>query len=87
MGDIMNMPVTTTKQLAIELKGRRKALKLTQKELAGMTGLLPKTISALESDPDRCSVKSLRILLAGLQVEMTLAPAEDLAARVRAAEW
>ena len=49
------------------LNSRRKALKLTQKEAADLVGLLPKTVSALESDPDRCS----------LEMSMPLAPEAD----------
>jgi len=79
--------VCTPQQLAHTLRSRRKTLNLTQKEVAGLVGLLPKTISALETEPDRCSVKSLRILLAALRLELVLSPKSDGEATKRSAEW
>ena len=79
--------VCTPQQLAHTLRSRRKALNLTQKEVAGLVGLLPKTISALETEPDRCSVKSLRTLLAALRLELVLNPKSDSEAIKRSAEW
>ena len=79
--------VFTPQQLAHTLRSRRKALNLTQKEVAGLVGLLPKTISALETEPDRCSVKSLRHLLAALRLELVLNPKSDGEATKRSVEW
>ena len=79
--------VFTPQQLGHALRSRRKALNLTQKEVAGLVGLLPKTISALETEPDRCSVKSLRHLLAALRLELILNPKSDGEATKRSAEW
>lgn len=79
--------VFTPQQLAHVLRSRRKALNLTQKEVAGLVGLLPKTVSALETVPDRCSVKSLRYLLAALRLELVLNPKSDGEATKRSAEW
>ncbi|MHB0897328.1 MAG: helix-turn-helix transcriptional regulator [Spirochaetales bacterium] len=83
----MDQFICTPKQLAHTLRSRRKTLNLTQKEVAGLVGLLPKTISALETEPDRCSVKSLRILLAALRLELVLSPKSDGEATKRSAEW
>ena len=83
----MDTFVFTSQQLAKTLKSRRKALKLTQKEAADLVGLLPKTVSALESDPDRCSLESLRKLLAALRLELALAPKAEAADPDRKAEW
>lgn len=62
------------KQLAAQLRGQRQFLHLTQKQAASLVGLLPKTISALESSPERCSVASLFKLLSALGLELTLRP-------------
>ena len=83
----MDTFIFTSQQLAKTLKSRRKALKLTQKEAADLVGLLPKTVSALESDPDRCSLESLRKLLAALRLELALAPKAEAADPDRKAEW
>jgi len=83
----MQMTVFTLKQLATVLKARRKALKLTQKDVAALVGLLPKTVSALETDPGRCSVESLRLLLVALKLELTLSPKDESSSMVHRAEW
>jgi HTH-type transcriptional regulator / antitoxin HipB len=83
----MDAFIFTSQQLAKTLKSRRKALKLTQKEAASLVGLLPKTVSALESDPDRCSLESLRKLLAALRLELAIAPKAEAADPDRKAEW
>lgn len=87
MGDNMQTAIYTSKQLATMLRGRRKALGLTQKDVASLVGLLPKTVSALETNPDRCSVESLRTLLVALSLELTLASKDENASAVRKAEW
>jgi len=83
----MQTTVFTLKQLAAVLKARRKALKLTQKDVAALVGLLPKTVSALETDPGRCSVESLRLLLVSLKLELTLSPKDESSSMVHRAEW
>jgi len=83
----MQTTVFTLKQLAAVLKARRKALKLTQKDIAALVGLLPKTVSALETDPGRCSVESLRLLLVALKLELPLSPKDESSSMVHRAEW
>jgi len=83
----MQTAVFTSKQLATALRGRRKTLNLTQKDVAGLVGLLPKTVSALETDPDRCSVESLRTLLVALKLELVLLPKDEGPGADRASEW
>ncbi|HRQ65906.1 MAG TPA: helix-turn-helix domain-containing protein [Xanthomonadaceae bacterium] len=70
----MLLRVQTPDQLASVLRGQRRASKMTQKQAAALVGLLPKTISALESDPARGSVGSLYKLLSALGLEMVLQP-------------
>ncbi len=57
-------------QLAVILKSFRKSRKLTQAEAADKTGLLPKTVSLLENNPDRCTLDSLFKLLSALDLEL-----------------
>lgn len=70
----MLLRAPTPEQLATLLRGQRRACKLTQKQAAALVGLLPKTISALESDPERGSVGSLYKLLSALGLELVLQP-------------
>lgn len=70
----MEYPILTTRQLAQALKGWRKSRDLTQAEAAGRVGLLPKTVSALESEPDASSLGSLFKLLSALDLELVLRP-------------
>jgi HTH-type transcriptional regulator/antitoxin HipB len=67
-------PVRTTQQLALILQGYRKQGRLTQKQAASSVGMLPKTISAFETDPDRSTIASLFKLLSALNLEMVLQP-------------
>ena len=69
---VMKYPIRTTQQLAMILQGCRKQVGLTQKQTAGKVGLLPKTISLLETDPDGSSVASLFKLLSALDLELVL---------------
>jgi HTH-type transcriptional regulator/antitoxin HipB len=70
----MLLHAQTPEQLASVLRGQRRAIRLTQKQAAALVGLLPKTISALESDPERGSVGSLYKLLSALGLELVLMP-------------
>lgn len=69
--------IRTPMQLAMVLNGQRKELKLSQKEAAEKVGLLPKTISVLENDPERSKIESLFKLLSSLDIEMVLQPKKD----------
>lgn len=66
--------VTTAAQLAAVLRGRRSTRAQTQKQAGARVGLLPKTISALESDPAGSTVASLLKLLSALDLELVLQP-------------
>lgn len=83
----MQTPIFTSRQLATVLRERRKELNLTQKDVTGLVGLLPKTVSALETDPDRCSTESLRTLLVALKLELMLSPQTEVSGADHAAEW
>lgn len=73
----MDSLVLTNRQLALALKARRKELGLTQLETASRVGLLPKTISAMESRPERASVESLFKYFSALNMEMYLHRKEE----------
>ncbi len=70
----MDYTAYTPHQLAQALRSQRKSLRFTQKGVGVSVGLLPKTISALESSPQRCSVESLFKLLSALELELVLRP-------------
>lgn len=61
-------------QLARVLRSRRNACGLTQHAAGANVGLLPKTISALESDPAGSTVASLFKLVSALDLEFVLQP-------------
>lgn len=70
----MESSILTARQLGQALKGWRKSRNLTQAEAAGRVGLLPKTISALETDPGPNTVGSLFKLLSALDLELVIRP-------------
>lgn len=70
----MEYSILTARQLGQALKGWRKSRNLTQAQAAGRVGLLPKTISALESEPGASTVGSLFKLLSALDLELVFRP-------------
>lgn len=70
----MAYPIRNAMQLGLALKGGRKARMLTQAQAGKLGGLLPKTVSALEGNPEGSSVGSLLKLLSALDLELTLQP-------------
>lgn len=77
----MSFTATTSTQLGNTLRGLRKALALTQAELAQRSGLQQKTISLLETAPQRCSVESLMRYLSATEVVLTLNTTEPTTQR------
>jgi HTH-type transcriptional regulator/antitoxin HipB len=69
------------------LRSRRKTRGLTQQQVAGRMGLLPKMISALENGPDRSTLESFFKLLAALDLELIIRPKGEAAAREVRGEW
>lgn len=69
-------PIHTLQQLAFALRDRRKQKKKTQVIAGAEVGVLPKTISALESRPGPGSIDSLFKLLSALNLELVLRPKE-----------
>ncbi len=68
----MEYPAQNSDQLAQALRCQRIAKRLTQQRAGAGVGLLPKTVSALETAPHRSTVKSLFKLLAALDLELVL---------------
>lgn len=84
----MEYPIRTTRQLAQALKGWRKSRDLTQAEAAGRVGMRPKTISALESEPDPSTLGSLFKLLSALDLELAIRPkSKGSAGTLAKGEW
>jgi HTH-type transcriptional regulator/antitoxin HipB len=60
---------------------------LTQKEVASRVGLLPKTVSVLETDPARSSIASLFKLLSALELEIVLKSKQQASDPSKPLEW
>lgn len=59
-------------QLAQVLRGYRRSKGLTQHDAAQIGGLLQKTVSTLETAPQRTSVQSLFKLVSALDLELVI---------------
>jgi HTH-type transcriptional regulator / antitoxin HipB len=68
----MAVRTLNTQQLAQALRHQRKSLRLTQQEAARQSGLLPKTVSALENNPGSCRLSTLLKLLIALDLNLGL---------------
>ncbi|MGQ0524161.1 MAG: helix-turn-helix domain-containing protein [Betaproteobacteria bacterium] len=75
----------TPRQLREILRGHRRQKRLSQTDAGSRVGLLPKTISLLESEPERSSLESLFKLLSALGLELVLR--EKAIKAVRKGEW
>jgi len=83
----MEYNVHTPQQLAQALRSQRNSRRLTQKAAGAPVGLLPKTVSALESSPERSSVESLFKLLSTLELELVLRPKSSDTDLPTSPEW
>ncbi|MFZ1731384.1 MAG: helix-turn-helix domain-containing protein [Bacteroidota bacterium] len=70
----MEYIIRTAGQLAIALRSRRRQRGFTQAEVGKAIGLLPKTVSGLETDPERALLRSFFQLLSALNLELVLRP-------------
>lgn len=68
----MEFLALTPSQLAQVLKGYRRSKQWTQQELALKGGLLQKTVSSIESNPQRTSVETLYKVLSALDLELVV---------------
>lgn len=83
----MEYTVHTLQQLGQALHSQRNSKRLTQKVAGAPVGLLPKTVSALESSPGRSSVESLFKLLSALELELVLRPKSSKPDQLTSPEW
>ncbi|TLU54506.1 MAG: XRE family transcriptional regulator [Chlorobium sp.] len=83
--DDKTQAIRTPMQLAMILQGYRKQRRFSQKQAGEHVGLLPKTISALESRPERSCIESLFKLISALDLEMVLLSKEK--GRTAKGEW
>ncbi|MBI3897141.1 MAG: helix-turn-helix domain-containing protein [Gammaproteobacteria bacterium] len=83
----MDYVTRTPKQLAQALKAHRAISKASQQDVGRRVGLLPKTISALESTPERSSVESLFKLLSALGLELVLREKTAVQKSSEKSEW
>ena len=87
----LNIPIRTPDQLAKVLRGYRKSMNLTQKEVGELVGLLPKTVSGLESSPEKSKLISLFKMLSALDLELEIKSkknfGEKLKSQERLYEW
>lgn len=65
-------PLTHAPQLSQVLKGRRKALKLTQAALASKLALTQNRLSQIEADPTGLTLDRLLDLLSALGLELVI---------------
>ena len=80
----MTYTVHTPAQLGKILHAQRRARGLNQRQAATSVGLLPKTISRLERNPDTATIDSLFKLLSALQLEIVVQSKDP---RPTAREW
>lgn len=64
--------VTASPQLGQTLRGLRKSRKMSQVDVARVSGLRQKTVSQLELAPQRCTVDSLMRYLAAVSGALSL---------------
>ena len=83
----MEILIKTVNQLGQAVRARRTQLKLTQKKTGSTVGLLAKTISALELNPERSSISSLLKLLSALDLELVLRPKDSSSEKTDKLEW
>jgi HTH-type transcriptional regulator/antitoxin HipB len=68
----MKYVITIVNQLPHVLKGIRKQKSLRQIDIQKRTGMLQKTVSALENHPETVSIESFMKLLSALDLELCL---------------
>ncbi len=70
----MSQLTRTPKQLGSALRQRRRSMKLTQGQLAGLIGLRQATISDVENGHEGSKLSTVLSMLAGLELEIHIAP-------------
>lgn len=70
----MNMLARSPRQMGQIIQRQRKALGMSQTELAALTGVRQERISRIESGHDGAKIATICDLLAALGLEMTVGP-------------
>jgi HTH-type transcriptional regulator/antitoxin HipB len=73
----MRQLITTTNQLAEILRGRRRARRLSQQELAAKVGISQARLSVLEADPSSLPLDRLILLAKLLGLELVIQDKTD----------
>lgn len=73
----MKYVITSVNQITHVLRSVRTGKSLRQKDVGELTGMLPKTVSALENHPGTVTLESLFKLIAALDLELILADKEQ----------
>ena len=79
--------ITASPQMGPTLRGLRKARKMTQQAVARAGGLQQKTVSLLETHPDRCSVDSLMRYLSAVRANVALDLKTDVPTTPSKGSW
>ena len=83
----MNHLINNMTKLAQTLRDARKSLNWSQQDASDRSGLLLKTISLLENNPERCSVETLMKHLSSLNLELFIAEDSQDAGADTGEEW
>ena len=83
----MEQLITTNTHLAQFLRQQRKSSGMSQSEVSGRSGLLPKTISLLENHPEKCSIATLMKYLSYLNMEIVLQSKPKDSGSNRTGKW
>ena len=70
----MDYPAHTPEQLGKILSGFRKNACKTQKEIGSQVGMLQKSVSVLETNPDNVPIRQLFKMLSALGLEIVIRP-------------
>jgi len=81
----MRQLITSPRQVAEILRGRRKALRISQQELATKLGISQSRLSTLEEDAARITLERLILLAKLLGLELVLQDKKD--APRKKTEW
>ncbi len=79
-------PITTPTQLGRNIAARRKALHLSQQQLAAQLGISQNRLSELEAHPESLTLERLLALLNLLNLELTVRERSTSSGRKRI-EW
>ena len=70
----MEYPAHTPEQLGKVLAGFRKTAGMTQQDMGSQVGMLQKSVSMLETNPDNVPIRQLFKMLSALGLEIVIRP-------------